>query len=299
MTEPQTRVFAPLHAGRIGMYVLLGGLAAVVALTVWVGVSMLLVPRISYAIDVDRLLIWDSTGSRANAKVVMISKIWEASPVLLRGRERRMATEKPGYCVGLFYFGGLGEAWLASNCSNRAVVLKTSGELAPIIVTPPDGVAFIKALWAGGKASFEAPRNLDGAVAVTVGMLVLLLGLGGGLVVALLVAPRRLRYEVAGGELVVRTLRGQMRVPLAGARVKLHRPLHGDRLSGWSLPGYWVGSWTLDNMATNVACSAKEDGVMVEGDSRLFVTPHDRQGFIDAAVAAGATLGSATMQRRF
>jgi hypothetical protein len=299
MTEPQARVFAPLHAGRMGLYVLLGGLAAVILLTVWVGVSMLLVPRISYAVDVDRLLIWDSTGSRATAKVVMISKIWDASPVLLRGRERRMATEKPGYCVGLFYFGGFGEAWLASNCSNRAVALKTSGELAPIIVTPPDGIAFIKALWAGGKASFEAPRNLDGTAAVTIGMLVLLLSLGGGLVVALLVAPRRLRYEVAAGQLAVRTFRGETRVPLAGAKVRLHRPLHGDRLSGVNLPGYWVGSWTLDNMATSVAASAKEDGVLLEGEGRLFLTPQDREGLVDALVAAGAALGSSTMQRRF
>jgi hypothetical protein len=299
MSEPKTQIFAPVHAGRIGLYVLLGGLAAVVLLVVWTGISMLLVPRISYAIEVDRLLIWDSTGSRATAKVVMISKIWDASPVLLRGRERRMATEKPGYCVGLFYFGGFGEAWLASNCSNRAVALKTSGELAPIVVTPPDGTAFIKALWAGGKATFEAPRNLEGTAAVTVALLLFLLGLGGGLVAALLIAPRRLRYEVSAGQLVVRTFRGQFRVPLAGARVKLHRPLHGDRLSGVNIPGYWVGSWTLDNMATSVACSAKEDGVMLEGDGRLFLTPQDRQGFVDALVAAGATLTSATLQRRF
>lgn len=299
MTDTPRRFFAPAPAGRTGLYTLAGGLLLMVLLVIWAGFSYLVPPTLIYEIDGSRLVIRTSTGLKENAKIVELGRIYEAQPTVLRGGQLRMGREKPGYCVGLFYFGSVGEAYLATNCSDRAVVLKASGEVAPIVVTPPDGNAFIKALYAAQPAVFQAPANMRGAGIVVAVLLALLIVGGLGLAAVLWLAPNRLRYEVSDGQLVVQTLLRREVHTLAGARVKVHRPLMGDRLSGFALPGYWVGSHTLDTMATAVAASVKEEGVMLErDDGRLFLTPGDKQGFVTALEEAGATRVSGATQRR-
>jgi hypothetical protein len=269
-----------------------------VVLVIWMGFSYLLPPKIIYEIDSTRLTIRTSAGLKENAKTVDLGRIFEAQPTILRGGQLRMGREKPGYCVGLFFFGSVGEAYLATNCSDHAVVLKASGEVAPIVVTPPDGNEFIRALYAARPATFEAPSNMRGAGIVVGVLLLVLLLVGAGLAAALWLAPSRLRYEVVGGQLVVQTLTRRVAFPVAGTRVKVHRPLMGDRLSGIHLPGYWVGSCTLDTMATTVYASVKDEGVLLEADGRLFLTPRDKEGLVAALEEAGATRVSGTMQRR-
>ncbi len=298
MTDTARRTFLPQPAGRGGLYILAAGLAFTLALVLWMAFSFLMPPTLIYEIDSSRLTIRTSTGLKENAKVVELGRIYEAQPTLLRGGQLRMGREKPGYCVGLFHFGSVGEAYLASNCSDRAVVLKASGEVAPIVLTPPDGNAFIKALYAAQPARFEAPSNMRGAGLVLALLLLLLVLVAAALVVWLWLAPRRLRYEVEGGQLVVQTLFRRLSFPIAGTRVKVHRPLMGGHLSGFHLPGYWIGSYTLDTMATSVFASVKDEGVLVESEGRLFLTPQDRTGLVTALEAAGATRANTTMQRR-
>jgi len=119
-----------------------------------------------------------------------------------------------------------------------------------------------------------------------------------GLTTVFFVAPSRLRYEFKDGVLEVSTLASRRRFPLAGARVRKHHPLQGARLSGVPLPGYHVGSWLFDSMATTVLASVPEEGVLVEGEGRVFVSPHDADSFIAAAVECGATASDGVLQRR-
>ena len=107
-----------------------------------------------------------------------------------------------------------------------------------------------------------------------------------------------MRYTVGGGALEVGTLLRRRVVPLAGARARPHRPLGGQRLAGFPLPGYRVGSWMLDNMATSVFASAADEGVLIEGEGRMFVNPQDREGFLAALAAEGATVVTDTTLRR-
>jgi hypothetical protein len=112
------------------------------------------------------------------------------------------------------------------------------------------------------------------------------------------VAPARLRYTVCDGTLQVGTLFSQRQISLAGVRAYKHRPLLGARLSGLALPGYNVGSWILDTMATTALASARNDGVLLEGDGRLFVNPSDPDGFLAALAAEGATVVADLQLRR-
>ena len=65
------------------------------------------------------------------------------------------------------------------------------------------------------------------------------------------------------------------------------------------LPGYHVGSWMLDTMATTVLASARDDGVLLESEGRIFVNPRDPDGFLAALGECGATvIASPQLQRR-
>jgi len=113
------------------------------------------------------------------------------------------------------------------------------------------------------------------------------------------VAPARLRYTVREGALQVDTLFSHRRIPLAGVRAHKHRPLLGARLSGLALPGYNVGSWILDTMATTSLASARNDGVLLEGDGRFFVNPRDPDEFLASLGEHGAVVvADPQLQRR-
>ena len=169
--------------------------------------------------------------------------------------------------------------------------MTSSAEATPVAVTPADPDAFLKALREGRRSVFAPPERRGAAwwvnlfVVTGVGVLAL-----AALAVVLFVAPARLRYTVARRRARGRDAAGRRVVPLAGARARPHRPLAGHRLAGFPLPGYRVGSWMLDNMATSVLASAADEGVMIEGEGRMFVNPQDREGFLAALAAEGATV---------
>ena len=275
-------------------------LAALGLPLVWLLFEMLRVPTIRYSVDGMKLTITSSLGSERQEKTIALARIAEARAEWLRDGALRFGTEKPGYCVGFFAYPRLGEVFQISDCSELGVVVASSGEATPVAITPADRDGFLKALQAGRPGEFAPPGRRTGSWWVTLATVLAVLTV---VVVALatvfFVAPARLSYAVAGGSLTIRTLAGTRVLPLAGSRAMLHRPLLGQRLSGAPLPGYQVGSWMLDSMATTVLASARDgDGVIVESDGRFFLNPQDRDGFLAALGQEGATIVTDTALRR-
>jgi len=300
MTEGSARVFSPVQVtgpARRWFFVLL----AVLGLPLlWLLVTLLQRPEITYRIQEGTLTISSSLGSSQLEKTIRLARVSEVRPEWLRVGSHRAATEKPGYCVGFFSYPTLGEVWQITDCSDSAVLIVAGGETSPVVVTPADRDAFLKALGAGTPATFTPPGKRTQSWWFTlIAVLAVLVLVVLALVTAFFVAPARLRYTVGAGTLEVGTLLSRRQIPLAGLRAHKHRPLLGQRLSGLPLPGYNVGSWLLDTMATNVLASARDEGVLLEGEGRFFVNPHDPDGFLAALGDHGATvIATPQLQRR-
>jgi len=299
MSQNSPRVFRPapvVGAPRTWFAVIAGVVSLVFLYLLW---TYLRVPVIRYQIDGTTLSIYSALGGSPNEKRISLARVTEVRPELLRGGSLRFGTEKPGYCVGLFAYPSLGEVSQVTDCSALAVVLVTTGEVAPVAVTPSDRDGFIKAIWAARPSTFTPPARRGDAWWLTLAtLLVVYLAIIACLVTAFFVAPRRLAYAVRDGEVEVTTLFGRRRVALANAKAKHHRPLLGARLSGLFLPGYLVGSALFDSMATTVLASVREEGVLIEGDGRFFLSPADPDAFLGAVGQAGATVVAVEMQRR-
>jgi len=300
MTENTPRVFRPVPAtgpARMWFSILL---AAFGLPLLWLMFELLRVPTIRYSVDSVKLSIVSSLGSEHQDKTITLARIADVRPEWLRDGSLRFGTEKPGYCVGFFAYPRLGEVFQISDCSSLGVYLSSTGEATPVVITPADRDGFLKALHAGQPATFAPPGHRTASwwitLATWLGVLVVVVLV---LATVFFVAPARLSYAVAGGSLKVQTLAGARAIPLAGARAMLHRPLLGQRLSGFALPGYQIGTWMLDSMATAVLGSAHEgDGVIVEAEGRFFFNPEDREGFLSVLGAAGATIVTDTALRR-
>jgi hypothetical protein len=300
MTDKPDNVFLPVEVkgpARLWFCILL----AVLGLPLlWLMHTLLRAPVIEYRITGSQLTISSSLGSSKVGKTLVLARISQVHPEWLRYGSLRFGTEKPGYCVGFFSYPTLGEVWQVTDCSENAVVIVTSEETQPVVVTPSDRDGFRKALEKGTPSTFKPPGRRTASwwltLSATGGALVLVVL---ALVTVFFVAPARLRYTVAGGSLQVSTLFSQRRIPLAGTRAYKHRPLLGARLSGVALPGYNVGSWLLDTMATTALASVRNDGVLLEGDGRFFVNPRDPDGFLAALGEQGATVvADLQLQRR-
>lgn len=299
MNDDSRRVFRPvpdLKLARTWFAVLL---VAIGVPLIWLLFTLLSTPVIRYVIDSAKLTITSTLGSSHEEKTISLARLAEVRPEWLRDPALRFGTEKPGYCVGFFAYPRLGEVYEISDCSEAGVFLASSGEATPVVVTPTNRDAFIKALRAGTPGNYGPPGKRGASWWITLATVLAVLAL---VVLALatvfFVAPARLAYVVKAGQLEIATLTGKRNVRLAGARAQRHRPLLGQRLSGVPLPGYRVGSWMLDSMATSVAASVAEEGVLIEGDGRLFLTPRDPDAFLAALAAAGVEVVTPTLQRR-
>jgi hypothetical protein len=266
----------------------------------WLLFELLRVPTIRYVVDSAKLTISSSLGSSRQEKTISLARIAEVRPEWLRDRSLRFGTEKPGYCVGFFSYPRLGEVFQITDCSDLGVLLFSSGEATPVVIAPADRDGFLKALNTARPGTFEPPGERTASWWLTLAtVLGILLAVVLVLAMIFFVAPARLSYVVGGGTLTITTLFGRRSMLLARARAMLHRPLLGQRLSGVPLPGYQVGSWMLDSMATTVLASARDqDGVIVEGDGRFFLNPLDREGFLSALATEGATVVTDTALRR-
>ncbi len=299
MSQSSVRVFRPAPAGNAALLWFGVVLSVVTVIFVYLFVTYLRVPVIRYQIDPTTLTIHSKLGSSVQEKTVTLARIAEVRPELLRDGSLRFGTEKPGYCVGLFAYPTLGEVSQVTDCSEIAVAIVAGGEVDPIVVTPADRDGFMAALRAARPATFAPPARLSGGWWTTlITLMVAYLVIAAVLATMLLLAPRRLAYAVRGDALEVATLFGRRRFALAGAKVHRHRPLVGERLSGLFLPGYLVGSALWDGMATTVLASVRDEGVILEADGRIFMSPVDPDGLLAACTQAGATLVTAEMQRR-
>jgi hypothetical protein len=99
-------------------------------------------------------------------------------------------------------------------------------------------------------------------------------------------APQRLRYRVRTSELVVSTMLRSRVFALDGVTAQKHRPDLGLKIWGSAFPGYYTGRFRLDGESTRVYATAKDEGVLLTGPYRLFVTPRDVEGFLLALESA-------------
>jgi hypothetical protein len=75
-------------------------------------------------------------------------------------------------------------------------------------------------------------------------------------------------------------------LPLAGA----HSPEVTLRIAGTGAPGYYTGLFRVDGVSTRVYATNVRAGVLVEGPARVYLSPEDVPGFLDAMRVAGAHL---------
>jgi Bacterial PH domain len=274
--------FPPAPAGAVARTWLGIGLTVVTGVVAAVAASLFWLPHdLRYEIDAEYLRIHTRSALWSRTRVVALTDIEEARRVDLGRGRRRFGTAMPGYCVGTFHYPELGDVWEASDCSRRAVVVVVRGQARPLVLTPQPTGAFLAALEGHRPAVFQPPpvELASFWVLVKLAMLLPLL-----LVVIIPVlfhlAPARLRYAVGEGALVVRTLLRRRSFPVVGVLARRHQPRVGVKLVGSSLPGYHAGIFTVDGKRTRVYATRLDDGVVLEGDTRLFVSPQDADGFL-------------------
>ena len=242
-------------------------------------------PSIAYRIRNGTLEIHGGEGLFSNHRTVPLATIREASEVRLRGGRRVFGTGLPGYCAGRFSYEGLGSVWQVTDCRREVLMLRAEGEPLPLLVTPPDYTAFLAALRAGSDGDFSPAPIAPSSLWTVLKVLLVLVVLPSALFVPLAAfgAPRRLRYRLESGELVVQLLVFRKRFPLAGRTARRHTPAKAWKRAGSSLPGYHAGFFSVDGQPARVYASViKAEGVMLEGEPRVFVTPADPEAFLAA-----------------
>lgn len=242
-------------------------------------------PSIAYRVHNGTLEIHGGEGLLSNHRAVPLAAIREASEARVHGGRRVFGTGLPGYCAGRFRYEGLGSVWQVTDCRRDVVMLRADGEPYPILVTPPDHATFLAAVRSGTDGDFSPAPVAPSAVWTVLKVLLVLVVLPSALFVPLAAfgAPRRLRYRLESGELVVQLLVFRKRFPLAGRTARRHTPAKAWKRAGSGLPGYYAGSFSVDGQPARVYASAiKTEGVMLEGEPRVFVTPTDTAGFLEA-----------------
>ncbi len=244
--------------------------------------------RISYAVSGGTLTV-DSGSWLDGVRTLPLSLIREHSVVSLRGGKRTRGTAMGGYCTGRWTYPELGTVWQATGCTAMGVVLVTSDGDMPVVVSPPDATPFIAALDAGQDQRIELHQPdttmirvlpLFGAVVAVV--------LGGIVVGLMLLGPGRMAYRVGEGRLEVSTLFGRRSWPLQEISARPHSPRVTLRIAGTGAPGYYTGIFRVDGTTTRVYATDLKSGVLLEGPARVYVSPENVAGFLDALRVGGA-----------
>jgi hypothetical protein len=300
MSDQSAREFVPVASSRKAARLwFAGGMALLVLLLGWLGGVHLWPGMLRYEVTTEYLLVTTGRSLVYDVTKLSLSRLSDPTSVVLRNGTLHFGKQKPEFCVGYFAFPTLGEVYLATNCGEKGVLIRGSGQTAPLVVSPADQDGFMFALRNNQPGVFAPPPRQWASYVGWLVLYLVMLVLGSGLLAWMFVfAPARLRYRVRPGELEISTVGKPTRLPLAGAKVRRHRPLLGERMSGIVLPGYIVGSHQFDRAATSVFASTKDEGVLYEGEGRVFLTPADIDGLLGALEAAGATLVVTTMQRR-
>ncbi|HPC83230.1 MAG TPA: PH domain-containing protein [Thermoanaerobaculaceae bacterium] len=284
--------FAPVPA-RSGWTRVLGGALTVVVLAVSAFGVLLVVsrPSIAYRISGGVLEIQGGESFLASRRAYPLSSITGWREVRL-GRGRRTAgTGMPGLCAGYFAYDNVGKVWQVTNCSRDVLLLEVAGEDRPVLLTPPDRAAFLAAVQDRRDGDFSPPPYRQPAwwVLLKVFLVAATLPVAVYVGAAFFLASRRLRYRVGGGELEVGLLLLSKRFPLAGVHARRYTPSRALKWGGTAMPGYYAGRFSVDGVSTRVYASAlRQEGVLLEGEPRLFLTPADIDGFLTALRDNGA-----------
>lgn len=275
-------------AGRIALGLLLTALAVPGVLF---GAFLLWLPHtVRYATSSAHVTVTMDHRIAQRTRSFGRGEVVAARAVELPHGRRQVGTAMPGYCVGTFSYGGIGRVWQATDCSRDAVLLQFKGKPQRVVLTPADRAGFLAALDEGRDAAFApnlSARAGAGWWAVKIAVL-LLVPLTCAVPAVFFVAPGRLRYRVRQGALEVRTLLASRHVEVLGSVVTRYRPRKALKLAGSGFPGYFTGWFLLDGARTRVYATTLREGVLIEGKSRVFVTPADPEGLLAALVAAGA-----------
>ncbi|MCU0293766.1 MAG: hypothetical protein MUF10_17580 [Thermoanaerobaculaceae bacterium] len=300
MSDQLAREFVPVASSRrTARLWFAGSMAMLVLLLGWLGGGYLWPGTLRYEVTTENLVVTTGRNLAHDVTTIPLGRIFETSSVILRNGKLHFGKEKPEFCVGYFEFPTQGEVYLATNCGESGVLIRGGGLTTALVVSPAEPEKLMFAIRNHQPGVFAPPPRQFASYAGWLALYLLIFLLGtGALLTAFVIGPARLRYRVLPGELEVTSLGKPFRVRLAGAKVRRHRPLLGERMSGIVLPGYIVGSFQYDSAPTTVLASAKEEGVLYEGEGRVFLTPADIDGLLAALEAAGATLVVTTMQRR-
>ncbi len=248
-------------------------------------------PQVAYEVDSAYITIRTARTFSGKPKQIPIGRIDSMTETVLRTGSLRFGTESPGYCVGFFEYPHLGEVWQATDCAAETIIIEAGGETHPIAIAPADHEAFMAAVRGLVPGSFPtSARPLGLSRGVLAGLVAVCWPLAAIFAFVGVMAPRGVRYRISGGRLEAVGMFARHTVQLAGAKARAHQPLVGEKLSGLGFAGYAAGAWIMDTSPTSVLGTGRDDGVLVEGDTRLFVTPADRAAFLAALEAEGVTV---------
>ncbi len=220
---------------------------------------------------------------------VALADVAELSIAHLPKGRRTFGTGLPHYCAGHFAYDGLGDVWQITDCSKDVVLIRVRGAVEPLLVTPENRDDFLAAVRAGRDGAWRLPPGSGGNGLVgwlVMGASALCLFLA----TFFFVAGGRLRYEIDGATLVVRTWIVTKRFALADTTAQRHDGGLSLRLAGTALPGYFTGLFLMNGKRTRVYATNVKDGVLLEGPARVFVSPEDPAAFLAALRTHGVEI---------
>lgn len=287
--EPSSRTFRP-PVGAVRTRRILGTVLGLVLLLPTTITWMLAFAPATITIDVDdgHLHIRAGIGFLASERDVPLERIRDVRPVSLGRGGRKMGTAMAGHCSGTWSYRDLGEVWQATDCRRDALLVETDEQRLVLSAEDTDGLRrslTARKVWHSGESAgmprwIRALLALGGFAALGSGVLLVALAIRG---------PESMIYTVNAEGLTVRTLLRQRTLPLLGATVKRTPKGPSLRVAGTALPGYFTGWFLMDGRRVRVWATMRENGVLVEGAERWYVTPKDVEGFLAAAREAGAT----------
>lgn len=275
---------APIKGWAVGVQIML---ILLVIFATGIGVWITWAPvGVSHRITGGELIVETTLGFTDEAVRWPLNRIKDVRIVTLTGGWRTRGTARPGYCVGHFAYPNLGDVWQATTCAPEGVFIEREGR-GPLVFTPADPVGFVRALRQGQSGEFAAAPGNSWGVGWHALKLTTLLMLT---IPFFLIRARTLGYEVGEGVLRVRGPLGWMSFPLRGRRALAYTPPRFWRIFGIGMPGYWVGRFR-DGAPLRAYASRIRNGVLLEGEPRVYVTPADIPGFLEALRAQGVEIG--------
>ena len=165
-------------------------LTLVVLVPTLFGVWLVWAPHnVELRVEANQLRITTAPAPFLRHRTVDLATVSSVEEVHLGRGRRTNGTALPGYCVGRFRYDHLGAVWQATDCSRDVVVLRRSHD-RPIVLTPPNREAFLRAIDAGGTYHGFQPPSEGGLGWTIVKILMLLLPIATLIIpVVFLIAP--------------------------------------------------------------------------------------------------------------